>query len=614
MVRPNDRLARISSLNVTAGILAAALGMSCTTIDCPPGTVGQSGNCVEMSALTDGDAGGTSSLEGGAAAADGGDNGAKSGAGSPSENGASPGGMSGGGSGAAGAGAAAGSSGAGASGAAGVGAAGSADEPCMEAAAQRCSTSGAGTREMCSNGVWTVAPPCASNETCVDDAGATQCVLVAELCRGNGEQTVCDTQGTLIVCNADESIGSMMACESAMHCQVGSAAGTCAICIPKEEHRCTGTALEQCADDGMSFVSSMTCQTEALCNPMLGKCTEAVCEPETKSCDGNNLVTCNESGTAVASMERCATGMCDGAGGDCNQCAPGAKKCEGDMVMTCDATGQTYEPMPCPNGDKCVGVGQCVECSENGDCGDLTQGCKVGVCMRNACMAGNAPNRTECTASGSKPGRCSSGTCVCEPQCGGKECGDNGCNGSCGSCTGGTKCSNTFECVECTATSDCRSSNPCQRGTCSGGSCSFAPVNGGRCEGTGTCRNGTCCQGSCEGKCGGDDDGCGGTCPDRCSGKTCDKGQCLTCPPGKTGCGYSTPECWDCTRTIRQGGASTAISVFKCDTNGTSFSIVNYCGVSDCTDAVETATCLGNDTEGSCSFTGGTAPNGVCPP
>lgn len=273
--------------------------------------------------------------------------------------------------------------------------------------------------------------------------------------------------------------------------------------------------------------------------------------------------------------------------------------CMGDSVAVCDETGQSFQQTPCTGGMRCVGAGNCVECAESTDCDDLTEGCKVGMCTRNACAAANAPNNTECSASGGRPGRCSGGTCMCEPQCQGKRCGDNGCSGSCGTCSGGTKCSADFQCVECTTNSDCTSTNPCSRGTCSGERCSFQDLNGTRCELTGSCVDGDCCHANCAGKCAGDDDGCGNRCPNPCqANEQCSSGRCTpstVCPPNSFGCGDSEPECWDCRRQITSG----TITVFRCNSSGSAWTIVDYCGVADCTAETETATCQNN---GTCTY------------
>ena len=138
--------------------------------------------------------------------------------------------------------------------------------------------------------------------------------------------------------------------------------------------------------------------------------------------------------------------------------------------------------------------------------------------------------------------------------------------------------------------------------------------SGTRCEGNGVCRSNQCCHPSCTGKCGGESDGCGRTCPNPCSSGTCSKWKCSVCPACTFGCGQSTPECWNCSRTIRSGSGTSSVSVFQCDSDGSDWRIVDYCGVSDCSSAVETATCFGSSGVAHCSWTGGTLPNGMCPP
>jgi hypothetical protein len=547
--------------------LTISWSTSCSPVDCPGGTVEQSGRCIETDPIIgiddggSGDgaaangAGGNGADAAGGAAANGGGGGSRAGNGNSGDGAAANGvaGNGGSGNGAAGNGAAANgaaATGAAASGGSGNGGAGNgaaassgmaAGEPCATAGAQRCSMQGAGNRDQCTNGMWTTGTPCASGETCVTSpTGEASCVMVAELCRGSGGKAVCDEQGSLVVCKADESIDMMMACESQKHCQAGLATKTCATCIPMDEHRCTGKALEQCGPDGMTFTKLMDCETEGLCNKMLGQCTDAVCDPGKTTCDGDSLVMCNADGTAVMKTTPCSPGMCDAKGGDCNKCEPGTKKCDGDKLTTCDQTGQTFMPTPCPSGDHCVGAGQCVECTAataGTDCSALTKGCQVGVCTGNSCMPGNAPNGTACTADNGQPGKCQGGSCVCTPQCSGKQCGDNKCEGMCGMCTGTRNmCNAAQQCVACMRDNDCDgSSNGCLVGKCntSTGTCGTAPNTGASCNGTGTCKSdGTCCQPNCGNKCSGKDS-CGNACsPSNCSGaEQCIGGTCQVPPP-----------------------------------------------------------------------------------
>lgn len=338
-------------------------------------------------------------------------------------------------------------------------------EACTDPGALRCSKSGAGAQELCGDdGVWTASAGCSAGQTCVSGRdGKPTCVEVAELCRARGGEVVCDDQGALAVCDLNESIVKQMECNSKRHCEAGTAMQSCALCLPNEEFRCAGSTLERCAADGLSFVAHEHCETEALCNAMLGACTDAVCNPDQFSCDGNSLLKCNADGTSILTTEACGTRTCDAQGGDCNLCDPGDVTCDGDSVATCDSTGQQYMTAPCPNAFTCIGLGQCVECDEASRCTGLSAECKVGSCVNYRCTQQNAPNGTACNASG-RAGTCSNGTCRCTPQCAGKQCGPDGCGGECGRCD--QVCSDAGRCVECETAGDCPSTFACTRNQC----------------------------------------------------------------------------------------------------------------------------------------------------
>jgi len=127
----------------------------------------------------------------------------------------------------------------------------------------------------------------------------------------------------------------------------------------------------------------------------------------------------------------------------------------------------------------------------------------------------------------------------CTPQCAGKDCGDDGCGGSCGTCTGTDVCDagGVCQCVpECTGKS-------CGDDGC-GGSCGDCAVNE-TCDAGGQCQ----CVPECTGKtCG--DDGCGGSCGDCAVNEACDAGGQCQCVPectgkicGGDGCGGSCGTC-----------------------------------------------------------------------
>lgn len=131
---------------------------------------------------------------------------------------------------------------------------------------------------------------------------------------------------------------------------------------------------------------------------------------------------------------------------------------------------------------------------------------------------------------------CQNGDCVCVPKCDGKECGPDGCGGSCGDCLPGAGCQGGIcECIPNCTGKEC-GDNGC------GGSCGDCLVGWG-------CQGGQCvCSPNCTGKdCG--DNGCGGSCGTCPSGFLCQSGICQCIPNcvgkqcGDNGCGGSCGTC-----------------------------------------------------------------------
>ncbi len=117
-----------------------------------------------------------------------------------------------------------------------------------------------------------------------------------------------------------------------------------------------------------------------------------------------------------------------------------------------------------------------IDCTQNVDAPNCGWNPDTGYDCYIAATSGPATYPRDCAA--------------CAPACGGRECGDDGCGGSCGTCSGGGTCSN---------------------GVCGGGSCT--PDCAGR-------------------ECG--DDGCGGSCGSCLAGEACSGGTCVpsgTCTP-----------------------------------------------------------------------------------
>ncbi len=150
---------------------------------------------------------------------------------------------------------------------------------------------------------------------------------------------------------------------------------------------------------------------------------------------------------------------------------------------------------------------------------------------------------------------------TCTPSCSGKECGSDGCGGSCGNCAGGTVCQDG-QCVEETCTPAC-TGKECGNDGC-GGSC-------GTCGEGESCVQGVCETGGCDIDCDGKecgDDGCGGVCGLCATGEKCVQGLCEPlCEPdctdmecGDDGCGGSCGTCGEgekCVQGLCEADAAT---------------------------------------------------------
>ncbi|MBI4703987.1 MAG: hypothetical protein HY744_23000, partial [Deltaproteobacteria bacterium] len=132
-------------------------------------------------------------------------------------------------------------------------------------------------------------------------------------------------------------------------------------------------------------------------------------------------------------------------GGECGKCAgnticvdgscvdPGGcqPKCGGALCGDDDGCGGKCDGS-CPGGDAC----------QNGACGAQCQpNCAGKQCGNDGCGG-------KCGAC-AWPQKCSGGKCACQPLCyiEGRQYGPDGCGGSCGECTGGKLCAHDASCA-----------------------------------------------------------------------------------------------------------------------------------------------------------------------
>lgn len=244
----------------------------------------------------------------------------------------------------------------------------------------------------------------------------------------------------------------------------------------------------------------------------------------------------------------------DGCDGSCGVCVTGEECKDGICVRPPDCEGKNCGP---DGSDGSCGVcGGFETCGKTGQCECSFQDCEDKCC----------PKDEQCTPAG-----------CCSPDCLDKQCGDDGCNASCGECEEGRECND----------GQCEWKTPCgpihYAGCCDGQTLKFCQANqfvvehscehnrhcgwnvlqdsytcgtdGGEDPSTEfpkTCPDG--CDSQCDGmKCGHDE--CGGTCGQCDSGETCDNGNCvlsaLSCPDG-----------WGSTMDYPHNGKATCYAVF----------------------------------------------------
>jgi Cys-rich repeat protein len=203
----------------------------------------------------------------------------------------------------------------------------------------------------------------------------------------------------------------------------------------------------------------------------------------------------------------------DGNGGD-SKCTPhDSTMCAEGVTYWVDSCGsieEVKEMCGCGCNSTDTDCDDCTDlpCSSNADC-PTGWSCDLGTnkCKQQGCTSDlDCPTGFKCNSSGV----CERDSCV--PECAGKCCGSNGCDGTCpNACVPGEVCDlGTCQCkpdVTCTSNEDCPQGYQCNTVT-------------GECEEI-------VCTPKCEGKCCGSDS-CGSTCPNTCpTGFTCNMGSCL---------------------------------------------------------------------------------------
>jgi hypothetical protein len=305
-------------------------------------------------------------------------------------------------------------------------------------------------------------------------------------------------------------------------------------CLPSCDWR-------ECGPDPACGLSCGACTAGEVCDK--GSCIPPGCTPDCSGVACGRDPVCGAYCGGCPAGETCQAGLCVP-----GTCAPqcGRRECGPDpeCLTSCGT---------CPAGAHCQD-GACVpgacqqecgtrQCGPDPRCGLSCGTCSAGRCVDGRCVGDDCCLSDECGPA-PEPGCdgvscgtcganeiCLAGTCVCQPDCAGRQCGSDGCGGSCGTCPAGCTCDpGSGRCTGC-------GDEPC----CEDRECGVEPCTGTSC-----------------GECGADEE---------CS----DGGRCIPigCQPdcGARVCGPD-PVCGDSCGTCRAGCVCTAAGQCRCDVQG----------------------------------------------
>lgn len=278
---------------------------------------------------------------------------------------------------------------------------------------------------------------------------------------------------------------------------------------------CDGNAIIICLPDGSDWDEPWPCPGETVCQE--GQCLKAPeCDVGEATCDGNAVTSCQETSRQWSAPQPCGKlETCDA--GNCVEWPDGA----------CTALVTCMEESECPeDAEDCF-----TECMSEAPVGVADFGNELRLCVAQAC--GSWEPQSMCYAQAKadecrNPFELCTGECI--ELCDGKECGGDGCGGSCGQCPQGLSCNPIGQC-------SCESN--CEGKTCGPDGCGaicgtcYADEE---CGADGLCHQlppGPCGNGDCEADKGESCKSCAedcGECPP-CGNGICDAAEsCEICP------------------------------------------------------------------------------------
>jgi hypothetical protein len=281
---------------------------------------------------------------------------------------------------------------------------------------------------VCTNHVCNCVSSC-TGKACGDDGCGGSC-------------GVCDNSTQVLnACNASQQCSCTPFCRTGANvCGSDGCGGSCGTCSGQDQ--CVGglctcvpsCAGKTCGSDGCGG-SCGSCVSATLLNNACNASSQCQCTPFTGNCGSDG---CGGTLGACQATEYCSD----------RTCVPVPSNCQPSQCLTTVLTIQGIPLGPCgDDGCNATGCGLCTEYTNNAQVV-----CPTGRGARCQCVPDCAGKNCGSDGCGGTcgdcflPGVCTQGTCACTPNCGSRSSGPDGCGGTCATaCISGlVPCSGAF--------------------------------------------------------------------------------------------------------------------------------------------------------------------------
>jgi len=335
----------------------------------------------------------------------------------------------------------------------------------------------------CANNAVAKSNPCPNGCQSMPQGTNDVCNDPPDFCDGKANGDWCDGDN-LVTCANDaiaKSIPCPLGCKSmpqgtndvctqeTVACNVNQDCNDGVTCTNDQckEGLCVHIKLPLCCDSNADCEDDDPCTNNVCNNNTCSASIIANCCKSAAQCDDNDSCTVDTCNNGQCTHE----GSCCDANSDCGDsdpctvdaCANGICY-HSTLESCCTSATDCIDATPCTT-DACIGnacqhfqkAGCCIA---DEDCSPLPAACVVAICTAGQCGDESIENCCENDLDCDDNNPCTTEVCYtsqclyqnvndcCEPDCASKQCGDDGCGGSCGSCEDDQICSTGGLCTE----------------------------------------------------------------------------------------------------------------------------------------------------------------------